>query len=60
MVAMTFLENPENCPVVDHLDTNPLNNHVDNLKWCSHKENMNNENTRLKRNSCCNINGNVQ
>jgi hypothetical protein len=50
MVAMTFLENPENCPVVDHLDTNPLNNHVDNLKWCSYKENMNNENTRLKRN----------
>jgi hypothetical protein len=43
MVAMTFLENPLGLPVVDHLDTDPLNNCVGNLRWCSYKDNMNNE-----------------
>jgi hypothetical protein len=43
MVAMTFLENPLGLPVVDHLDTDPLNNRVGNLRWCSYKDNMNNE-----------------
>lgn len=42
MVAMTFLENPNNLPIVDHKDGNELNNHVDNLRWCTQKENMNN------------------
>ena len=48
MVAMTFLENPNNLPVADHIDTNPLNNHVSNLRWCTYKENMNNETTKKK------------
>lgn len=51
MVAMTFLENPENLPVVDHIDTNPLNNDVRNLKWCSYKDNMNNQTTLDKMKS---------
>jgi hypothetical protein len=42
MVAQTFLENPDDLPVVDHLDRNPRNNCVDNLRWCTQKENMNN------------------
>ena len=41
LVAMTFLDNPNNYEQVDHLDGNKLNNNVDNLEWVSPKENTN-------------------
>lgn len=39
LVAQTFIQNPNNLPEVNHLDNNPLNNCVDNLSWCTAKEN---------------------
>lgn len=41
-VAKAFIPNPENKPFIDHIDGNPLNNNVDNLRWCTQKENLNN------------------
>ena len=40
MVASTFLENPNNLPVVLHKDNDPLNNHVSNLQWGTQSENI--------------------
>lgn len=48
LVATHFLENPNEYNEIDHIDGNPKNNHFKNLKWCTHKENMNNPNTIWK------------
>lgn len=40
LVAETFIPNPENLPIVMHLDNDPLNNHVSNLKWGTQSDNI--------------------
>ena len=47
LVAETFVPNPEGKPVVDHIDTNPKNNSVDNLRWVTTQENCMNPLTRI-------------
>lgn len=40
LVALAYLENPDKLPEVNHKDGNKLNNRLDNLEWCSGKQNM--------------------
>lgn len=40
LVAQVFIPNPENKPQINHIDGNPLNNHISNLEWVTQSENM--------------------
>lgn len=39
LVAITFLDNPNNLSTVNHKDGNPKNNRVENLEWLSMGDN---------------------
>lgn len=40
LVAEHFIENENNYPCVNHIDSNRKNNDVSNLEWVTHKQNM--------------------
>ena len=51
LVAMAFVENPNNYTIINHIDGVKNNNHFSNLEWCTYS--MNNKHafdTKLKEN----------
>lgn len=41
LVAIAFIPNPNNYPIINHKDENCSNNCVENLEWCTTKYNLN-------------------
>ena len=39
LLAIKYIPNPNNYPVVNHIDGNKLNISLDNLEWCSYSHN---------------------
>jgi len=44
-LAEKYIPNPNNYPVVNHIDGNPSKNSLDNLEWCTKRKNC--EHARL-------------
>ena len=40
LVADAFIGNPDNYPIINHKDENPLNNTAYNLEWCTNSYNV--------------------
>lgn len=48
LVALTFIDNPNNYPCIDHINTIKTDNRVSNLRWCTQKMNSNNPISRAR------------
>lgn len=47
LVAKAFIDNPDNLPMVDHIDRDRLHNHLSNLRWVTRSQNGRNRETNI-------------
>ena len=49
LVALAFIPSVEGKEFVDHIDANPINNRVENLRWVTKYENALNPNNKVRK-----------
>lgn len=54
LVAIAFIPNPNNFPLINHKDENPANNYVGNLEWCTYSYNTSYSNYKISHRVICN------
>jgi len=52
LLANNFIPNPENHPIIDHINRNSLDNRLENLRWTTYR--INNQNASINK---CNTSG---
>ena len=49
LIAQAFIPNPKNKKCIDHINTIRTDNRIENLRWVTQKENLNNSLTRKNK-----------
>lgn len=49
LVALTYIDNPNNYPIVNHIDEDKSNNYVENLEWCDYSYNTKHSKSWINR-----------
>ena len=49
LIGLYFIPNPNNYSVIDHINRNPLDNRIDNLRWTTQSINMINRSDQVNR-----------
>jgi len=52
LVALHFIDNPNNLPMVDHIDRNRQNNNINNLRWVTAQTNNRNSSKVINKTGC--------
>ena len=52
LLGIHFIENPDNHPVIDHIDRNRHNNNIENLRWVTYSGNVKNSSHVINRKGC--------